>query len=93
MKTEDDRDDAKEQGFIAGQQSVYESLLSQCISHLPASTAELSSWRAERVAAIRLLREICAEYGDNDWPDDLHLEDILEKHLLRHLKVSISQSR
>ena len=31
------------------------------------------------------LRRVCAEYGDNDWSDDLHLSDVIEKHLERHL--------
>lgn len=39
----------------------------------------------EREEAISKPREICEEHGDNDWPNDLHLVDILEKHLLRHL--------
>jgi hypothetical protein len=24
-------------------------------------------------------------HGDNDWPDDLHLADVIDKHLARHL--------
>lgn len=32
-----------------------------------------------------LLRDICKEYGDNDWDDDLHIVDIVDKHLHRHL--------
>lgn len=45
----------------------------------------LSNLVAERQDVVRLLREICAEYGDNDWPDNLHLYDVIEKHLWRHL--------
>ena len=40
----------------------------------------------ERAAAIATLREICEEHGDNDWPDDLHLVDILTKHLADYLE-------
>jgi hypothetical protein len=32
---------------------------------------------------LRALRLACAEVGDNDWPDDLHPADVIEKHLLR----------
>lgn len=39
----------------------------------------------ERAYAIRQLRELCARYGNNDWPDDLHLGDILEKNLANYL--------
>lgn len=41
-------------------------------------TAEL-----ERVRAA--LREVCEEHGDNEWSDDLDLEDVIRKHLQRHL--------
>jgi hypothetical protein len=50
------------------------------------TVAALKQSGVERKGAIRLLREICEAHGDNDWPDDLQLEDILEKHLLRHLE-------
>lgn len=31
------------------------------------------------------LRDVCAVFGDNDWPDDLHLGDVVDKHLANHL--------
>ncbi len=31
-----------------------------------------------------MLRYVCGEVGDNDWPDTLHLADVIEKHLFRH---------
>ena len=31
------------------------------------------------------LRDICERHGDNDWADDLHLGDVLNKHLATHL--------
>ncbi len=39
----------------------------------------------ERQGAISKLRDLCAQFGDNDWPDELHLEDVIERHLARHL--------
>lgn len=42
-------------------------------------------WTLERAEVVAKLREICGEYGDNKWEDDLHLVDVLEKHLLQHL--------
>lgn len=39
----------------------------------------------EREDSIAVLRRVCEEYGDNDWSEDLHLADIIEKHLERHL--------
>lgn len=37
--------------------------------------------QAERDDAIKTLRQICEHHGDNDWPDSLHLSDIIDKHL------------
>jgi len=34
------------------------------------------------------LRRVCEEHGDNDWRDDLHLADVVEKHLGRHLDAA-----
>lgn len=45
----------------------------------------LSSFEKERQEAIVILRSLCEEFGDNDWGDDLHLADIIDKHLRRHL--------
>ena len=39
----------------------------------------------ERRETIAMLRQVCEEFGDNEWPDNLHLADIIEKHLWRHL--------
>lgn len=41
---------------------------------------------AERMEAVAVLRRACEAHGDNDWPDDLCLGDVIEKHLLRHLE-------
>ena len=48
--------------------------------------AEHVKWIREREEAVSLLREFCEEFGDNDWPDKLHLRDVIEKHLWRHLE-------
>ncbi len=42
----------------------------------------------ERADAVRVLRGLCQEFGDNDWPDNLHLGDVIEKHLGKHLWAS-----
>lgn len=40
----------------------------------------------ERDEAISVMREICHNHGDNDWKDNLHLADILNKHLRNQLE-------
>lgn len=62
--------------------SMMRALLTECfgITDPTVDTARLIS---ERQAAIQALRELCEDHGDNDWPDDLHLADIINKHLER----------
>lgn len=73
-----------------GQRVAYSSILKTCcISlgyHVPG--AHKAVCIAEREEAIAKLREICEEFGDNEWESDLHLADIIEKHLYRHLTVA-----
>ncbi len=51
------------------------------------NVARLLSERAETVTA---LRDVCEDYGDNDWDDNLHLADVIEKHLHRQLAETLS---
>lgn len=46
---------------------------------------QVAALASERVRVVAKLREVCAEHGDNDWPDELDLVDVIEKHLWRHL--------
>jgi hypothetical protein len=41
---------------------------------------------AERSETISMLREICAEFGDTNWSPNSYIPDIIEKHLLNHLR-------
>jgi hypothetical protein len=47
----------------------------------------------EREKTISALRELCAAFGDNDWPNDLHLADVIEKHLGKHLHVAVPEPK
>lgn len=72
--------------FEEGRKSVWRSLLSEAVREIGAEDQALEGLIAERFDAVKKLREICAEYGDNDWDDDLRLADVIEKHLYRHLE-------
>ena len=39
----------------------------------------------EREELIVQLRDVCDHFGDNDWDEKLHLPDVIEKHLFKHL--------
>ncbi len=43
--------------------------------------ARLKQLELERKDVVRVLRDLCADFGDNDWPSNLHLGDALDKHL------------
>jgi hypothetical protein len=42
--------------------------------------------RVHREDVRRMLRMACEEFGDNDWPDNLHQADVIEKHLIRPIR-------
>lgn len=75
-----------EKDYEKGERAALVSMLRHCLRELgyEGTEAENSKWILEREAAIATLRRECAEIGDNDWSDDLHLSDIIEKHLARH---------
>ena len=85
MSEEADEHGAHERDWAAGHRAAYESLLADCLRQLgdDAPDAARLTYQLEQVR--RKLREICAEHGDNDWPDSLSLADVIEKHLWRHL--------
>ena len=73
--------DAYDQGkFQAGIE-----LMQLALKMVGAGEKNIHALAYERAQAIRILREVCAEYGDNDWEDYLSLPDIIEKHLAKHL--------
>lgn len=72
-----------ERAFISGQQCAYREMLGVCLRGIDAPPTE--RLQLERSAAVAMLRSVCAEHGDNDWPDNLHLADVIEKHLWRYL--------
>jgi hypothetical protein len=76
-------------GYAAGRRQVWMLLLKMCMQGLGDSVDADSrghlAWRVEREETLLMLRHLCDEYGDMNWEDDLHLADVLEKHLLPHL--------
>lgn len=79
-----ERDD---QHWNDGHRAAWRSLLSTALRELgyDGEEAARTRWILEREAAVAQLRQVCADHGDNDWPDNLHLADVIEKHLARHL--------
>ena len=76
----------EEKLYIQGETEALKKMITHCQTKLQAFGVELSSdekFSHERIEAIGLLRMLCDEMGDNDWEDDLHLSDIIQKHLVK----------
>lgn len=50
--------------------------------------ALIGSMVNEREMTVKMLRRLCEEVGDNDWPDNLWIPDVIEKHLWNYLEDS-----
>lgn len=79
----------QESAYLRGERDVWLVLLRLAVQHLGPDVPETDDarWRIEREEAIAMLRQACEAAGDNDWTEDLHLADIVDKHLLRHLEA------
>lgn len=77
----------RDQAYMDGRRMALLGVLNHVLRELGADSPEAGQarWASERTEALAVLRRICREHGDDDWPDDLHLADVLEKHLERHL--------
>ncbi len=82
-----------EKSYIEGQRAMARRMLLECCKVLGMNDPLVKAAHlADELAAARAqLREVCAAHGDNDWDDDLHLADVIEKHLARHLDAARRQ--
>ena len=74
--------------YIEGRKAAWADIYRQAQAHVEEGAAARTrpELALERRETIALLRSLCAEFGDNDWEEDLYLPDIIEKHLGRHLE-------
>ena len=76
-----------ERDYTAGSRMAWRQILGAALRNLGYSPAlKAARLVAEREDAVAQLRRLCERYGDNDWEDNLHLGDVIEKHLGRHLE-------
>lgn len=86
-------DTTEEKAYAQGERSAMISIVIECLKRLGYDEdpeVQRLAWVVEREETIRALRDTCRHFGDNDWPDDLHLADVLEKHLAKHLHANSS---
>lgn len=81
------KQDDCESAWLSGNRAAWLRMLGVCLEQLGYDDPEAKkvSWIKEREEAIRELRTLCEEFGDNDWLPSLYLADIIEKHLGKHL--------
>lgn len=81
-------DPKEEAAYVQGERAAWVSVLYLCLRHLGYDHAEAAKakWIVEREEIVAVLRGVCRRHGDNEWPDTLHLGDVIEKHLERHLQ-------
>jgi len=78
---------SEEKAYLRGERAAWCRVLQEAVKALGYDTPEgqLAALLKEREAAVAQLRQLCEDYGDNDWEDGHHLGDVVEKHLGRHL--------
>ena len=84
-----------ETGYEAGRRASAVSLMRSILGDLLGEADKerpmpalkrLAQMTVEREEAVAVLRLICRAHGDLDWEPSLHLADIIDKHLGKHLE-------
>lgn len=83
-------DEIKERAYLEGARLALANVMMFAIREMMPGDERTNLQRlavlvAERERAVAMLRRVCEEFGDNDWPDTLDLSDIIEKHLARSI--------
>jgi len=84
-----------EVAYLMGSRSAHTMMLSAILTGLGYDSNEdplitVGRLVSEREATVAILRKACLEFGDNDWSDQLHLRDVIDKHLLPYLHEQAS---
>ncbi len=80
-------EDAVDTAYVSGKAQVWREVLALATQGLGATSRSRTREQLllERADTIAALRSVCEDFGDNDWDPSLHLADVVEKHLARHL--------
>ena len=87
MATRDEIAEAHERGYIEGSRRAFINQLSACLRGFYEEgdaldpLVKLARYEVERQEVLSVLRQAAERgWGDSDWPDDLYLPDVLDKH-------------
>ena len=76
-----------ERDYASGRRALATRIARELLPDLGTLTeARIFKLAIERAEAVTALRTLCAELGCNDWPDELSLADVIEKHLGRAVR-------
>lgn len=80
----------EEKAYEQGHRAMATRILLECARELGEKDPlrKAAVYIAERERAVAALRDICKDHGSNDWPDNMSLDEVIEKHLGRHLGSS-----
>lgn len=87
-KGEQALNEKEEAAYVLGHRRAWLELFEKCLRELGYGSSEAAKarWIKERESIVAALRRICSEHGDNEWEPDLHLGDVIEKHLEDYLR-------
>jgi hypothetical protein len=77
-------DEEREKRWTEGHRAAWASMLQKCLSELGQYAPKDARAVLELEQARRVARELCEELGLED-PEDLHLADVIEKRIGRHI--------
>ena len=82
-RLKDDEHEKTEEAYLRGSDRAYLNIIAECRRQLGSiGKSALEDWSIERAEVVLKLREICSRFHASEWPDDLHLVDVIEKYLM-----------
>lgn len=87
--TDDEQQERDERNYIEGSRMAWRTILSETLRNLDEegiTELRIAQLVAQREDTRNALRRICADHGDNSWPDDLSLADVIDKYLAPYLE-------
>ncbi len=87
--SDDDQAERDDERWSRGYRAALVAMLGDVLHRLGYDDVEAqrAKWIIEREQAVAKLREVCGDFGDNDWTNELHLADVIDKHLARYIEV------
>lgn len=78
--------DETEHAYSQGADTAWRIMLQTCLRHLGLGGASPEQALALLAAYRATLRRLCVEFGNPDYPDNLHPDDVADKYLIPHLR-------